>query len=235
MPEIEQPEASIQVPSTDTADQVDEQKADVLLKNALSSETSVDRLRPEQLDELEIAFLKSAEIQRYLKNETPIDRLGDVLEEIEGQCREKKIDEATSKQILEAAQRQLKNVIDACHDYALSVDRFERTKLARFRMEDDKFARILEQWDVTRRRAHESMLSTFRGFNRYHSAVLHKHYGIDIPNSLLIGDSIMRSRDVAGEWALASDYYLRANELIKQIKKRKEQPVEAAPRGEQAA
>lgn len=233
MPEHE-PSKHVALP-TDAMD-IDKEstKTDTLLHATLTADVDVDRLPDDRADAINHAFAESKEIQSYLSGATTIESLRIVQELVAKACSEARLDAKTRSEILAASQRRLEDVVNACHNYGRIVDRLEHTKAGRFTLEEDRFAKTLASFDAARRRSHEAMIDTLRIFNRYHSVVLHERYGIDIPNATLVDDSLLHDRDTAGQWALATDYYLRAKHLVELIRKKKEQK-DSAPPEEQAA
>lgn len=218
----------------DAADAQESERADKILHATLIANVDVDRLPEDRAEAIDRAFAESKEIQSYLGGATTIESLQVVRNMISEKCSEAGLDMKTCGEICATSDRRLENIVHACHNYGRTVDAFEHTKTARFTLEEDKFAKILSSADAARRRSHEAMMDTLRVFNRYHSAVLHDRYHVDIPNSALVDDALLLDRDRAGTWALTTDYYLRAKHLVELIQKKKEQ-IRSAPSEEQAA
>lgn len=218
----------------DAADAQESEKADTILHSTLIANVDVERLPEDRTSAIDHAFAESKEIKAYLNGKTTIDSLRAVQDLVVERCSSANLDAKTRSEILAASQRRLEDVVNACHNYGRIVDRLEHTKAGRFTLEEDRFAKTLASFDAARRRSHEAMIDALRIFNRHHSVVLHERYGIDIPNATLIDDSLLHDRDTAGQWALATDYYLRAKHLVELIRKKKEQK-DSAPPEEQAA
>lgn len=211
-----------------------EGKADALLHKTLVANIDVDRLPEDRADAIDHAFAESKEIRSYLNGKSSIESLRAVRNIVAERCSAAGLDEKDREEILAASDRRLEDIIRSCHDYGRAVNRLEHSKAARFALEEDKFAKTVASKDAARRRAHEALIDTLRIFNRFHSAVLHDRYRVDIPNSALVDDALLLDRNNAGQWALATDYYLRAKHLVELIRKKKEQKSSAPPE-EQAA
>lgn len=200
-----------------------ERDADAILHEYLDRDRRIDTLPPEEAAALRRAFEESETITRYREG-TTIDDLRSASAALHSEEMMRAVPAEELRHYADQIGHTVRSIELLCGRYAQSIRAIEGMRLRRYHMEDWRVTERLESFDRMRRATHDELIATLNQQYRTLQRLTTTHR-VRLPRAAQVPKELRPEapndprRENVGEWAITTDYYLRAQHLLALIEK----------------